>query len=258
MVSGILALVTAASIAAGPVPQRPAADGTRYKLDIKIGQQIDLTAAGQGVQQGDVIGAVFLTLTTTDSAGTRLAHIVVDSMKVEGTGAMEAQVSQEMADGLKGATIDAVIKNGRVDGTPKLSAQNNVVMNLAAASVNVLFPGVNEKARGAKSYTDTLQNNDVNEAGTRNSQQVIEWTVNGTDGDALKMSGSANGTLTADMNGQQITGTTKSTISTTTPIGGPAHESMIDSTQDMTVLVGGLPDPVSIKVTTHSELTRLP
>lgn len=258
MVSGMLALLVATSTAVGPLPQATTPAPMRYRLDVKISQSLDLTAAGQGMQEGEMTGVIFLTLTTTDSAEGLAAHAVIDSMSLAPTGYLAMQMSQEFADSLRGESIHAYIKDGRVEGTPTNSASTNPAMNVAASALNVLFPGIGAKAKGAKSFSDTLQSNVVNEQGTRNTTSTIDWTVTGSEGDVLTLTGKGSGTISADMNGQQINGTSTNSMTVVSSIFGPSRSATLDSDQDMTVLVQGLSDPIPVKVKTHAELTALP
>jgi hypothetical protein len=255
MVSALLATLVAATPVAGP--DNPA-QATRYKLDVTMTQTADLTALGQGEMTGSVNGTVFVTLTMSDTTGGKIAHFVVDSMKITADGMLAGQMGQSFADSLAGETIHAYIKDGRVEGTPELSASGNPAMNVAAQIVGVVFAGVGPKAQGATSYADTVTSNTTNDQGTRNTQQVVEWTVKGNNGGVLTMSGTGNGTLSADMNGQQISGTVKSTIEVTTPIGGPATASTASSQQEMMVLIPGAPEPIPVKVDSKATLTTLP
>lgn len=253
MVSGILALLVATA-SVGPQPTSP----VRYRVDLTLTQKADLTAAGQGVLEGGITGAVYVTLTTSDTTGGTIAHFVIDSMTVESSGISAGQISQTFADSLRGETIHAYIKNGKVEGTPELSDPNNPAMNVASQVVGVVYPGIGPKAVGAKSYSDTSTTNTVNEQGTRNSQQVMEWTVTGSEGDALTLTGKGTGTVSADMGGQQISGTVATTMEVTSPVGGPASKTVATSDQDMMVLVPGMAEPISVKVESKATLTQLP
>lgn len=256
MVSGFLALLIATTPAAGPTPQ--SANPVRYKVDLTMNQKADLTSAGQGVLEGGVNSTVYVTLTTSDTTGGTIAHFVVDSMRLEATGISAGQLSQAFADSLAGETIHAYIVNGKVEGTPELSDPNNPAMNVASQVVGVVFAGISPKARSAKTFSDTVTSNTVNEQGTRNSQQVIDWTVTGSEGDFLMLTGKGAGTVSADMGGQQISGSVNTSMDITSPVGGPAAKAVVTSDQDMMVLVPGMPEPISVLVKTRAELSKLP
>ncbi len=256
MVSGLLALLVATSPVTGPTPDTKAT--VRYKVDLTMTQKADLTAAGQGVLEGGITSTVYVTLTTSDTTGGTIAHFVIDSMTVEATGISAGQMSQTFADSLAGETIHAYIVDGKVEGSPELSDPSNPAMNVASQVVGVIYPGVGPKARDTKAYSDTVTSNTVNDQGTRNSQQIVDWTVTGAEGNALMLTGKGAGTVSADMNGQQISGSVATTMDVTSPIGGPASKALATSDQDMMVLVPGMPEPISVKVETRAELTQLP
>ncbi|HRP06842.1 MAG TPA: hypothetical protein PLL69_00005, partial [Gemmatimonadales bacterium] len=95
------------------------------------------------------------------------------------------------------------------------------------------------------------------EGTTRNVQTVVHWTVTGRDGDAYVLTGSAVGTVSVDSPEQQISGTVTSTFSITSAIGGPSSSSTTTSTQDLSLLVSALPDPLPVQVQQKFTVTEL-
>ncbi len=258
MVSGFLALLVATSTAAGPLPQATTPAPMRYRFDVTISQSVDATAAGQGMQEGQLDASVYATLTTADTTDGQTAHVVIDSMTLTPSGILTAAFNQSLADSLRGESIDAYIKDGKVEGTPVLSVPDNQAMGLASSILNALFPGIGAKAQSADTFADTVQSNNTSEQGSRNTQQVITWTVSGRDGAVLTLTGSGTGTLTSDMGQRQMNGTTTMTLKATSPVGGPSESAAIESDQQITMMIEGLSDPIPIKVTTHATLASLP
>jgi len=254
MVSGLLALLTVV-MGPGSGPER-APD--RYRVDLNMKQAADLTSAGMGVQESSLSATIFMNVTMSDTAGGRIAHVVVDSMMTAGEGAFAAQFPQTLADSIKGAFIHAYIVDGKPEGTPTFSVDGNPTLGLATQGLSALFPGVSAKAAGKKSWADTVNTNTVNESVNVNSNQVVNWTVTGQTGDLLTLAGSGQGTVTGEQGGNQISGTVTNTLTAVTPIGGPARSADLSSNQDMTVLVAQLPEPVVVTVTSTMKLTPLP
>ena len=251
MVSGILALLT---IAAGPTtgPEAP----QRYKMDVVITQVLDLTSMGQGEMTSDINGTVFFTLTMSDTTGGQLAHAVIDSMAVDATGQAAMAFSQTAADGLKGESLHAYIKAGKVEGTPVPSVDNNPALALASPFLSAIFPGVRS---GVESWADTVNTtaDDGGQSGM-NSQAVVNWTVVGRDGAELKLTGEGAGTVSGEQNGNQISGEVTNTFTVTSAPGGPASYAKMESNQDLLIITMQAPEPIAVKVTTSGTVTSIP
>ncbi|HET9066275.1 MAG TPA: hypothetical protein VFN22_10700 [Gemmatimonadales bacterium] len=254
MVSGLLALLTVV-MGPGSGPER-AAD--RYRVDLNMKQAADLSSIGQGMQESSVSATVFMNVAMSDTAGGRIAHVVVDSMRVSGEGALAAQFPQALADSIKGAFIHAYIVNGKPEGAPTYSVEGNPALALATQGLSALFPGVSEKAAGQKSWADTNNTSTVNEAINVTSNQVVTWAVTGQSGTLLTVTGTGQGTVTGEQGGNPVSGTVSNTLTAVTPIGGPSRSADLSSNQDMTVLVAQLPEPIAVKVTSTMKLTPLP
>lgn len=254
MVSGLLTLLTVAGSLLGP--DRPT---QRFRIDVETKTVADLTSAGMGSQESTVTASVFVAVTMSDSADGQTAHVVVDSLTIAATGQAAMQISQELADSLRGQFVHAYIKGGRMEGAPTPSvATNPVMLAVVMPVINVLFPGVSSKAMTSQTWSDTARVDNTTEQGTTNSQQIVDWTVVAREGNVVTLTAVSNGTLTAEMSGQQIAGTTVSHISVTTPIGGPATKGTMQATQDMSVLVPSLPDPIPVKVESTHTLSAMP
>lgn len=254
MVLGLLAL---ALVATGPTPG-PEQVATRYRVDMTLQQQIDLSAAGQGVQSNDLSASIFMNVVMSDTTDGQIAHVVIDSMTLNAEGLAAAQYSQQLADSIRGSFIHAYIVDGRLKGAPTLSVEGNVALVLATQSLSALFPGVGTAAAGKAGWADTVTTTTSTEAVNVNSTQVITWTRTGQDGDVLLLSGTGEGTVTGEQQGNQVSGTVKNTLTAETVIGGPARSARIASDQAMDILVASLPDPVSVKTTTTVTAATLP
>lgn len=258
MASGLfLTLVASAGVVVGP-GTGPDKAPQRYRLDLKIGQAVDLTALGQGPMTAEVNSAAFVTLTTSDTTGGILAHVVIDSVNVTATGQFAAVYQQEMADSLRGQFIHAYIVGGKPEGAPKPSVEGNPMVQVVIPVISALFPGVGDKANSATSWSDTTRNDTVTEQGTQNTSQIIDWVIKNRSGGVIEVTGTGNGTLNAEMGGQQISGTVTSVANVTTVVGGPATASTIVSTQELSVLNPALPEPIPVRVESHATVTALP
>jgi hypothetical protein len=258
MVSGMLTLLTLAAGIAGPMTG-PDKAAQRYRVDVEITQELDLTAAGQGVQVASVTGTAFLNLSMSDTAGGKLAHVVIDSLTVSATGQLAMAFTQTLADELRGAWLHGYVVDGKLNGPAKPSVEGNAAMGIALAGMNALFPGVTSKATAAgASWADTTHSSITNESGTQNTDQVVTWTVRAKNGATMTLTSSGMGTANADMEGQQITGTVTSSGDVTSQAGGPSTSAIITLLQELSVLTPSLPDPIPVKVSSTAKLVELP
>ena len=257
MVSGMLALLSLAAGAVSPT-HGPEKAAQRYRVNVELKQEVDLTAAGAGQQQAEVTGTAFINVTMSDTTGGKLAHVVIDSMTVAATGQLAGQFTQAAADALRGATLHGYVVDGKMSGPAKPSVTDNPAMNLAMAAMAALFPGVSSKGTAGQGWVDTTRSESTNEAGTQNTEQVVTWTVASRDGATLTLTSSGKGTITAETNGQQITGTITSNGSVTSVIGGPATTATITTVQELSVLSPSLPEAIPVKVSSLAVLTQLP
>lgn len=257
MVSGILALLTLTAGLVGP-SRGPDKAAQRYRLDLVIAQEIDATAAGQGVVKSDVSSSAFVTVTMSDTTGGRLAHVVIDSLKVTANGMLAAQYSQATADALKGASLHGYIVDGKLQGAAKPSVEDNMAMSLVMPVMNAMFPGVGPKAANTQAWTDTSRTDVTNEQMTQNSQAIVAWTVTGRDGSLVSLTGAGTGTVTMEGAEQQATGQVTTSVTVTSVVGGPAKSAKMVSSQQLSVLIAALPDPLPVKVDTDATLTELP
>lgn len=256
MVSGLLALLSLAAAAAGPTggPDKAA---QRYRLDLVVMQEVDATAAGQGIAKSDITSSAFVAVTMSDTAGGRLAHVVIDSVTMTVSGPLAAQYTSELATALKGQSLHAYIVDGKMVGAAKPSVEGNPVMTLVLPVMNAMFPGVGSRA-SAERWSDTTRSDVATEAMTQHNQAVVAWTVTGREGNLLSLTGAGTGTISMENPDNQASGAVTTSVTVTTVIGGPARSTRLTSSQQLSVLVPALSDPIPVKVETDATLTELP
>jgi hypothetical protein len=194
----------------------------------------------------------------SDTAGGKIAHLVIDSFTVSATGQAGMLFTQEAANGLKGQYIHGYIVDGKLSGTAKPSVEDNQTMNLVMPAMNALFPGISSRASNTQNWTDTTRSNSVNEQGTQNSESIVNWTVTGREGEMLSLTGEATGTVTIEATEQQVSGTVTSTSTVRSVIGGPSTSATLNSKQALSVLISALPDPLPVNIETRATLTQIP
>jgi hypothetical protein len=228
----------------------------RYRLDLVIMQEVDATAAGQGVAKSDISSSAFVTVTMSDTTGGRLAHVVIDSVTMTATGPLAGEYTQERAIALRGQSLHGYIVDGKMVGAAKPSVEDNPVVTLVLPVMNTMFPGVGAKA-SAQSWTDTTRSDLTTEAMTQHNQAVVAWTVTNRAGDILSLTGAGTGTISMEAPDNQASGSVTTSVTVTTVIGGPAKSTRLTSSQQLSVLIPALSDPIPVKVETDATLTEL-
>jgi hypothetical protein len=123
---------------------------TRYRIDQRLTQEVDATAAGQGTQSLTFSTSSFVTVTLTDSAGGKALRVVVDSMR----GDSAAPIPAEVLDSARGAVFQGFVTR---EGRPtRLEAAG---ANPSAAQIQGLvsdfYPWTRAGIKVGDSWTDT-------------------------------------------------------------------------------------------------------
>jgi hypothetical protein len=132
------------------VPPQP----TRYHMEIVQLSDLDRTGVGGDYLHGVVTTRAIVSLTTHDSAGGMAVRIVIDSISVEPVGAATMVLAPAMAAEARHAVIDALVVNGRITGTPHLSA-SLVVLNPVRDALELLFTGTRTGLAAGSHWSDT-------------------------------------------------------------------------------------------------------
>lgn len=254
IVSGLMALALVSGGTTGPDTPAP----MRYKVDVAMKQSVDMTPMGQGVIDSEINAAVWVAVTMSDTTGGRLAHVVIDSMTVTTTGMAGAQFTPDAVAAASGAFLHAYIVDGKVKGTPTLSVSDNIaVMALGAPALSALFIGMPEGKKAGDTWADTTSTPAGDASNGMSGQSVIEWKVTGMDGSAFVVTGTSNGTVSGEQQGQQISGTVEGSTEVTTVPGGPATAATVTTTQAIEVLVPQAPDVIRVQIASSAVVTLL-
>ena len=241
----------------GPVKPVVPTVPVHYRIDAKSRQEVDLTAFGQPSQVTELTAKVFLSVSMLDTTGGKLAHIVIDSMVFDATGQMQLAFNQAAADSAKGATIHAYVVDGKVRDNAKLSVETQAT-GLARQTLSLLFAGTRGGVKAGAGWIDTTNAINKSANGTTQTTTVVtDWKVTGTEGGAITVEGSGNGKVSMEGGEQQISGTSTSKLTVTSPAGGPSRHATLASQQALMVTVPGAPEPIPVTATTNLTLTLL-
>ena len=190
----LAALATTGGTAGPPA----ATTTTRYRMDIKAETALDLTVVGGPMQNNTANLAVWMVMTTSDSARGKAVRVVVDSMTFSGS----APVTRESIDSVKGAEI-----RGFVDATGKVeimkSTLDHVLLGQVQGMTNSFFPRMKAGAAKGDSWVDTSTVRNQSQGNNTTVILVTTYTSEGAEAvaglPAVKLGTRSTSTVTGTM-----------------------------------------------------------
>lgn len=254
MIAGLLTVATLLGSTSGPTaPQR-------YRIEVKVQQEVDATALGGGKQSTDMGVIGFLSVTMSDTTGGQLAHIVVDSLAYSPGKEAPAGIADEPGTA-KGVFFHAYIVDGKVKGGMKPNTPHQLVA-LMAGGIEALFPGVRPTAKAGEKWSDTTKVDSESEGTKTNSTTMIDWTVTGGTTGAMTYEGTSTGTMLREGPGpngpQTISAKITGTRTLTGPAAGPMTQGTVKGLQDILVLMEGVAEALPVTAATEVTFTKLP
>ena len=164
--------IAVASLLAGSGPVTgvaPASITTKYRLEVKAETTLDLSAVGGPVQNTTANLAVWMAMTTTDSARGKAVRVHIDSVMFDGT----APIPKESVDSVRGTEI-----RGFIDGNGEVEVLNSTLDHALLSQVQGMthsfFPKVKPGAARGDSWIDT--STVKNQSGGSNTTVVLVTT----------------------------------------------------------------------------------
>ena len=258
MVFGSAALVGLLAAAKAPAPVT-----TKYKIEVKSEQVVDLSAAGQGTQTSATSFASVVRVTLTDTTGGKTMHVVIDEASFD-AGPMLA-ISKATADSAKGAWLHGLVDaRGKITGL-KSSADSNVVVAQVKSAMTTFFPRVKVGYKTGDAWTDTTDVDTKNQGATLKTRVVTNYTASpaSDNGAATKLaaafSSSIVGTMENPMAGSMdVEGTEAGTGTLLLAADGRYLGGSANSTGNMKIKTPMLPDPIPVKVTRATTIVVVP
>lgn len=249
-----------ATLLAGP----PAATTTRYHLNAKADNTVDLSAFGGPSQVTNVKFDAWIAMTLSDSAGGKAVHVVIDSA----AGESNAPTFQATDPGAaKGATIHGWLDpSGRIKDL-KSSVTTNIVVNSIQGAVNGMFPKLRGATRAGDSWVDTTDVANSGEGNKTTAKIVTQYnataseTVGGMPG--VRVNATSASTIGGTLENPQAgtmnvegTGSGRGTF----VVGGDGRflGGTVNSTQDLLLKTPMAPMPIPVKVVQELTVTLLP
>lgn len=136
-------------LAAGSNP--PASKTTRYRIESKTEQVVDLTVAGGPKQTNNINQIAILSITLTDTAGGKVMHAVVDSISTDSP----APGIDSATAKAKGAWIHGWVDSWGRATVVATSADSNDLISQLRPTLSRFFPVVKPGAKPGDSWVDT-------------------------------------------------------------------------------------------------------
>lgn len=178
----------------------PAATTIRYRFDLKSEQTVDLSVVGQPTQVTNLGLNAWVAMTLTDSAGGKVVHVIVDSLKVETT---IPTITSATIDSAKGGMIHGFVDpTGHIKNVTAKPGGNPLLATVQGV-VNALFPRVKAGTKTGDQWVDTTEINNASDGNNTKVRLVLNYSAVGNEIlgglPALKVSASSSSTVTGTM-----------------------------------------------------------
>ena len=166
----VILLTAATTAASAPVTMR-------YKIEQKVESKVDLSGFGQGEQVQSQNATWFVTVSYTDSAGGRVVHTVVDSVRVEGG---MIPVPQATIDSVKGTAW-----HGFLDADWRLKSlshdRSSTLASMFDATLRMFHPSIKRGAGAGTNWTDTLDTSTKTPQADLKASAIRTFTMAGSE-----------------------------------------------------------------------------
>jgi len=150
---------------------------TRYRVESKTEQVVDLSGLGQGSQTLNFTQVAILAIASNDTTGGRTIHVVVDSIHTD------AQVpgAAEAAQRAKGAWLHGIVDDWGRTRIVATSADSNEIVGQIKNSLIRFFPVVKPGTKQGDAWVDTANIESKTPAQAMNTVTVTTYTRGGTE-----------------------------------------------------------------------------
>jgi hypothetical protein len=245
-------IVAAASAASAPVT-------VRYRIEQKTESKVDLSGFGQGEQVQNQNATWVVTLSYTDSAGGRVLHAVLDSMRMDGG---MVPISPASIDSAKGTTyhgfLDAEwrLKSLTASKSSGLGAQFESTLRL-------LHPSVKRGAAAGATWVDTVDTPTKSPQADLKARAIRTFTMGGAEAyegaQATRLDvalvGTVSGTLETPGGSAEMMGGGPGTGTSYLAPDGRFVGGKSNSVTEAIVTIASAPGPIPVKTTTATTVT---
>lgn len=236
-------LGTTAGVTALPAPPST----TRYRVENKLEQVVDLSAMGQEDQRTNIAVTSFLAITLSDTAGGRTIHLVIDSMVSDST-----FPNPELLAGAKGTSAHGMLQpSGEVTGLEVVEGDSSSLAR-AKNMLDGFFPRVRPGAKPGDTWTDTTNVTTPIPSGSLTKVAYTNYSVVGTEMmagmKALKIQTASSFSQSGSQGPASIDGTGTGTATYYVGPNGQLLGSEMSESSTLLVTGAGTPEPIPITI----------
>lgn len=196
------ALLTSLSLVPfAPSSAPPAASTTtKYHFTLKSETTVDLSVVGAPTQVTNIGLNAWVAMTLTDSAGGKVVHVIIDSLKAETT---VPQITPATVDSARGGMVHAwVDPSGHIKNATATPGGNPLLASVQGV-VNAMFPRVKAGTKPGDHWVDTTEVNNAGEGNNTKVKLVLNYSAAGNETvaglPALKVTATSTSTVTGTM-----------------------------------------------------------
>lgn len=254
MFARIALLLTAGAVVstAAPVTQK-------FKIVQKTESKVDLSGFGQGEQIQNQDATWFTTISYTDSAGGKVLHAVLDSVRLEGG---MIPIPPAAIDSAKGTTY-----HGFLDADWRLKSlstnQSSTLGGQFEGTLKLLHPSIKRGAAAGTKWTDTLDTSSKSPQADLKQRSIRTFTMGaseaweGTQATKLdvELVGTISGTLETPGGSAEMMGGGPGTGSFYLASDGRFVGGKSTTLTEAIVTIAGAPGPIPVKTTINTTVS---
>lgn len=173
---------------------------TKYRFDLKSETTVDLSVVGAPTQITNLGLNAWVVMTLTDSAGGKVVHAIVDSMKVDTT---IPQITPATIDSAKGGMIHGFVDPSGHIKNVTATPGGNPLLAAVQGVVNALFPRVKAGTKTGDHWVDTTEVSNSSEGNNTKVKLILNYSADGTETvggfPATKVTATSTSTVTGTM-----------------------------------------------------------
>ena len=229
-----------------------AQDAEHYRVAFNATRQVERSRPGDTPQVGTYAALAFVSASSRMTSGSRMAHVVVDSVTSSGVGLTAMAYDPQVGRTAKGVTYDFAVSS-HLDGLPTPSTMNPVSGSLSQA-VAIMMPTRTEFKKD-QTWADTLDATPSPEALVPESPVVTHWKVIFASADSVVVDGDMAGTIST--NGRVLATSVVTGHRRMTLVGGVIKSASMQLNQQMLLLPPGGSTITTMRGTTSVDIARI-
>jgi hypothetical protein len=252
MFARIVLLLAVATATSAPVTMK-------YKIVQKTESKVDLSGFGQGEQIQNQDATWFVTASYTDSAGGKVLHAVLDSVRLEGG---MIPIPPAAIDSAKGTAY-----HGFLDADWKLKSlsanRSSTLGGQFESTLKLLHPSIRRSASAGTKWTDTLDTSSKSPQADLKQRSIRSFTMGGSEAWEgtqatridVELVGTISGTLETPGGSAEMMGGGPGTGAYYLASDGRFVGGKSTTLTEAIVTIAGAPGPIPVKTTINTTVS---